>query len=190
MVKKWTTIVVILGLTYVVPDALAGGDKPDRDGFITQVGTYRLYHGKFTLRFFENKGKLNYEEVGTIRKFWLPFIKYEEAWSGGPADPWIEKGPNWFAFAESPKERSPQAVWIYSGRDKLQYLKWDPAPQGNDLEPGTLLCTQYEFDPDTFPSIVNNVPRAVLDRLPPSFKKKCEVRPRLAASVPSRPVAR
>ena len=190
MVKKVAAIVVILGLTYVGPDVLAGGDKPDRDGFITQVGTYRLYHGKFTLRFFEKKGKLNYEEVGTIRKLWVPFLfKYEETWAGGPADPWIEKGPSWFAFAESPKERSPKAVWIFSGLDKLQLLKWDPAPEGSQFEPGTLLCTQYEYDPDTFPSIVNNVPKPVLDRLPRAFKRKLGVKG-LASNTPSGPVPR
>ncbi len=177
VLKKMAAIVVVLGLTHVGPEALAGGDKPDRDGFITQVGSYRLYHGKLTLRFFENKGKLNYEEVGTIRRLWVPFIfKYEETRAGGPADPWIEKGSNWFAFAESPKERSPKAVWIYSGRDKLLFLKWVPAPEGAQFEPGTLLCTQSEYDPDTFPSIVNNVPNPVLDRLPRSFKRKLDAR--------------
>lgn len=175
MVKKLMAIVVILGLTYVGPDALAGGDKPDRDGFITKVGTYKLYHGKLTLRFFENKGKLNYEQVVTTRKFWLPFIKYEETSSAGPAEPWIEKGPNWFAFAESPKERSPQAVWIYSGRDQLVLLAWDTVLKWPDGKT-EVAYTFSSYDSDSFPMVAGKIPQAVLARLPRTFKRKIGVK--------------
>lgn len=184
MVQRLPAAAVLLALAIIGEDSQAAGARRPRDEFITQTGTYRFHHGNLTLRFYEDKGKLNYERVVSTRRVGLPFLKYEEYSSGGPADAWIEKGPNWFAFVESPRSRSPVAVWIFDGRGKLVLLKWMPTASDPDLSYMT------DYDPDTFPTVVKSVPKAVLDRLPRSFLRKCDVGALRSAAAPAQAVSR
>jgi hypothetical protein len=143
-------LILSLGkMTYVI-----ASDRVASDGFISKVGTYRIYHGKLTLEIYEEKGKLNYL-VGRTNMF-----------SSGPAEPFIEKGPKWFAFVESPRSRSPRAIWFFDGRDLLVQIAYDPNGDPDDYWAATL------YHSDSRPSIVTDAPKAVRDRLPASFKKK------------------
>jgi hypothetical protein len=71
-------------------------------------------------------------------------------------------------FAESPKARSPHAIWIFDGRDLLEKHEYDPAGDPDDYWAATL------YHSDSRSSIVRNAPKALRDRLPESFKKKWE----------------
>ncbi len=144
----------VIILSCASPADLAAYDKVGKDGLISKIGTYRLYHGELALRIYEDEGKLNYE-IGRTNLFW-----------GGPAESFIEKGAEWFALVESPKARAPRAIWIFNGRDLLVQIAYDPTGSRDDY------WGAIEYHSDSRPSIVTNAPKAVRDRLPESFKKK------------------
>ncbi len=146
------------------------------DGFISRVGTYRLYHGELTLRIYEDKGKLNYEIGHTISYRLSPLWRYRGTVASGPAEPVIEKGSKWFALAELPRARSPHSIWIFDGRDLLVQIAYDPAGDRDDYRGAV------EYHSDSRPSIVTDAPTAVRDRLPESFKKTFRSRARSSGS--------
>ena len=166
MFPRWAAFAVVLGLACTAPIPLAAGDKVAQDGFISRVGEYRLYHGELTLTIYEDKGKLNYTIGRTISIRLSPFHRFAEDVACGPAEPFIEKGSRWFALAESPRARSPRAIWIFDGRDLLVQIAYDPTKGRDDYWGAT------EYHSDYTPSIVRDAPKAVRDRLPESFKNK------------------
>jgi hypothetical protein len=172
MFRLWVALAVGVGLDCVAPISLAAGDKVERDGFISEVGTYRLYHGELTLRIYEDKGKLNYKIGRTLSARTSLTRRFQERVFGGPADPIIEKGANWFALAESPRARVPHTIWIFDGRDLLVQIAYDPKRERDDC------WGAVEYHSDSTPSVVTNAPKVVRDRLPESFKKKFEAKSR------------
>lgn len=107
-----------------------------------------------SLKIYEDKEKLNYE-VGRTNMFWC-----------GPAEPFIDQEAPWFVWVDSPRSRSPRAIWIVNGRDHLFEIAYDPAGNRDDYW-GTVLR-----DADSSPWLVTDAPKAVRGRLPESFKKR------------------
>jgi hypothetical protein len=166
MFRRRIARLIVLSLACVEPLSLAASDGVERDGFISKIGTYRLYHGELTLRIYEDEGKLNYEIGHTISYRLSLLWRYRETVASGPAEPFIEQGSKWFAVAESPRARSPHSIWIFDGRDLLIQIAYDPAGDRDDY------WGAVEYHSDSRPSIVTDAPRAVRDRLPESFKQR------------------
>ncbi len=178
MFRRLVALVVAVAFGGAGAVSLAAGDKPGPDGFISKVGTYRLYKGKLGLKIYEDKGKLNHAFVTTITFRASRFRRKEEITvSSGPSEPWIEKEAKWFAFAEATPARSPKALWIFNGRDQLTLIAYSPRKESSD--PGGGFFSEYkadEYDSDYALSIVKNAPKVVRDRLPEAFKKKLQDR--------------
>jgi hypothetical protein len=166
MPKTMKSIVIGLLLPCVSPISLLAYDKLGPDGFISEVGTYRIYHGELSLRIYEDKGKLNYEIGRRISVRVSPFRRDQMDVASGPAEPFIERGANWFASVESPRSRTPRAIWIFDGRDLLVRIAYDPTRSRDDY------WGAIEYHSDSRPSIVADAPKEVRDRLPQSFKEK------------------
>jgi hypothetical protein len=170
---RLTTLAVLVVFVCIAPICQAWGDeKIGPDGFISNVGTYRLYHGKLRLRIYDDHGKLNHQYVATISQRRSLLTRFEETMASGPSELWIGKGPNWFIFVESPDAKSPTFVWFYDGGDHLIQQEFNPPRDRSD--PTSRLGEQISnpWDSEGYPSIVINAPKAVRDRLPESFKQK------------------
>jgi hypothetical protein len=165
MPRTMKAIVVVVLLPCVSPINLLAYDKLGPDGFISRVGTYRIYHGELSLKIYEDKGKLNYEIGRHISVRVSPFRRDQMDVASGPAEPFIEKGSKWFAMVESPRSRTPRAIWIFDGRDLLVQIAYTNGDRDDYW--GAVL-----YHSDTRPSIVTDAPREVRDRLPESFKEK------------------
>jgi hypothetical protein len=171
--QRLAVLTVVVSLAGIAPISPAAGDKAGPDGFISKVGTYRLFHKKLTLRIYEDKGKLNHEFVTTISLPTSLLRRSVETASCGPAEPRIEKGTKWFAFAESTNAKEPKALWIFNGDDILVQIAFNPRQGSPDS--GVGFFAEYggtEYHSDSFPSIVKNAPKAVRDRLPEVFMKQ------------------
>ena len=173
MIKKLAALIVVVSLACIGPGSPAAGGKAGPDRFITKVGAYRLYHGKLVMRIYEDNGKLNHEFVTTISLPRSLFRRSGETVSCGPSEPWIEKGTNWFAFAESTHSKAPKALWIFSGHDRLVQIGFTDRQVLTEGYSGFFAeYGGYECHSDSTPSIVKDAPKEVLDRLPESFKRK------------------
>jgi hypothetical protein len=173
--RRLAALGVVLSLTCVMLVSAAAGNKPKPDQLISEIGTYRLYHGKLTMRFYEDKGKLNYRFVTTQSVRVSLFRRDVQTTSFGPAEPWIEKGSNWFAFAETHTGNSPKALWIFNGRDLLVQIAFSPGVYASQPGQGFFgLYDGVERHSDSKPEMTKEAPKAVLDRLPESFKRKLE----------------
>jgi hypothetical protein len=171
--QRLVALTVVVSLACIGPISPVAGDKAGPDGFISQVGTYRLYHGKLTMRIYEDKGKLNHEFITTVSFRTSLFRRSAEKVSRGAAEPWIEKGTNWFAFAELTDAKAPKALWIFNGHDKLVQIAFTDRQELPEGWSGFFAeYGGYESHSDSSPSIVRDAPQAVRDRLPEAFKKK------------------
>ncbi len=176
MFQRLAALGVVLGLACVVLISAGAGSKAKPDQLISEIGTYRLYHAKLTMRFYEDKGKLNYRFVTTHSVRVSLFRRDVQTTSFGPADPWIEQGSPWFAFAETHNGKSPKALWIFNGRDLLVQIAFSPGVYASQPGQGFFgLYDGVERHSDSTPKMLEEAPKAVLDRLPESFTRKLEV---------------
>jgi hypothetical protein len=59
--QRLVLLALIVSLACLAPISGAAGDGVGPIGFISKVGTYRLYHGNLTLTIYEDKDRLNYK---------------------------------------------------------------------------------------------------------------------------------
>jgi hypothetical protein len=146
-----TSFVLIVGSKYADSQVEKIPKSEAKGSFITTVGTHKLYGGKITVKIEEANGKLD------------SFIKRNkmegetrELPTWGPLNPRIKKEAPWFVYTESADE-----AWWFDGDKHLYLLPF--SGRRHEYEAGGL----YQLDAKH----LTIAPKAVLDRLPETFKE-------------------
>lgn len=133
-----------------------GAPAADKDApeFITKPGEYKLYDGKVVIRV---------KAEDKVLRFGITYASPNGSLEVSSMRA-TDKAGGWFIFPASANE-----VWLYQGGELLQLDEFKAAkgPGGSDQHSTTTVDAAA-----TAADLLKRAPKAVVDRLPASFKQK------------------